>query len=232
VANRNGFLAIGEPDRVRATRFLNEIMAVTLLSGEPRLAFKEQELGFAEINAQTKEIESWGSPGVSVRAPLFEERWRPTITGGSPRGTIGLEEFRKWMARAQEICQDPDLSESLVFLLEAHTHLQNSSYLESLVLSWVVIEKHLFRVWEKYLKAERFPRDRRDKLSDGFSVDSIIEVMNITGHLSLEDYQTLMPIKKIRNEIVHEGRDVTKEEAERSMTAALKTVRQIAQTGK
>ncbi len=211
-------------------RVLNEIMAVALLDGNPTFAFREFETGSTTIDPETKHIRMKVASALSVKAPLISEQFRPNSPGFLGRKVIPTEQLRRWVSAAEKIAQDQDLSESVVFLLESYTHLLNSEYLESFVLSWVIVEKHLYKVWEHFLKDEKLHRDRREKLANPvvWSADSVIETLNLVGQLSLDEYAGLMRLKKLRNDIIHVGERVSKKEADEALEVSLRIVKKQA----
>ncbi len=144
VIYNDGFLFVSEPDRAKATRTLNELMATMLLHGKRAFAFREQEL-----------------------------------------------------------------------LLESRTHLQGSEFMESFVFSWLIIEKQLYRLWARYLARQALPKRRREKLTDSsrWTVDSVIESLNLVGEVSNEQYESLSRMRKTRNDMIHEGERVNRDQA-------------------
>ncbi len=227
LANDDGFVAIGESDRAKATMLLNEIMAVRLLDGRPTFSFREQEVEPATIDPVAKQISSYGVPSLSLRASLMEERWSPPrfpIYG--KRDVLSVDQFRTWIIRADRIAQDPELADLLSFLLEAYTHFEDSRYMESFVLSWVVVEKHLYAFWKRFLKEEMLPRLRRDKLANpgNWTIDFVIESLSLLKKITPDEYSKLISMKGLRNDIIHEGERVSKEQAEQVLDAATQVV--------
>ena len=227
VANDDGFVAIAESDRTKATTLLNEIMAVRLLEGKATFSFREQEVEPATIDPATKQIGSFGVPSLSLRASLMEERWNtPRIPVYGKRDVVSVDQFKTWITRADRVAQDPDLADSLRFLLEAYTHFQDSRYMESFVLSWVVVEKHLYALWRRFLKDEGLPRSRRDKLTNPnpWTIDFVIESLSLLKQMVPADYSNLISMKRLRNDIIHEGERVSQEQAQQALGAATQIV--------
>jgi len=166
---------------VKATQLLNEIMAVRLLDGQPVFPFREQEVEPASIDPFTNEILSFGVPSLSLRASLREERWNPhQIPVYAKRDIITVAQFEAWVRRADKVAKDPELAD-LLRLLDAYTHFQDSRYLEWFVLAWVIVEKHPYRIWKRFLKDEGLSRQRRDKLANtsAWSIDQVIESLGL-----------------------------------------------------
>lgn len=54
-----------------------------------------------------------------------------------------------------------------------------------------------------------------------------MEALNLTGLLINERYNEVIRLKKIRNDIVHEGRNVTKQEAEECLRFSLGIIKEV-----
>jgi hypothetical protein len=230
VVNKNGLIAIGEEDHSKASRMLNEIMAIGLLFDLPFFAARELEVSNAQIDPSTLTITSWGIEMISLRSQLFGEEW---MAGSKSELFVDRREVEKEMLikliqEAQRITQDPEIADFLVFLLEAYTCLQSSEYMQSYIMSWVIIERQVFWLWEKFLREEQITHKRRDKLMNPayWTVDAILESLNLVGQLSPEDYKELMELKNKRNDIIHEGERVSKDEAEGCFLNAKRIVQQ------
>ena len=227
VINQDGLIAIGEENIPKATRMLNEIMATFLLVGFEASAVRELEVCDAKIDSSSLAITQWGTRATTLRTQLglvfplqqlmLEDRTK-----------IGKEGLIRVIQQAERISKDPDISDFLTFLLEAHTHLKNSEYSQSFIMSWVIVERHMLWLWKKFLKEERMPRKRRDKLSNPayWTIDFVLEGLNIGGRLSQKDYEDLMSLKETRNDIIHLGESATLEDAEKCFKIARGIVKQ------
>jgi len=216
VIYNDGFLFVSEPDRAKATRTLNELMATMLLHGKRAFAFREQELGKASIDPESKEFRSYEPPGSPLRLALSGEKLGPhLVVPEIRRESVKPEQVASWIGKAEEMKRDPALAEFAVFLLESRTHLQGSEFMESFVFSWLIIEKQLYRLWARYLARQALPKRRREKLTDSsrWTVDSVIESLNLVGEVSNEQYESLSRMRKTRNDIIHEGERVNRDQA-------------------
>jgi len=222
VINEDGFIAIGEEDILKATRMLNEIMATGLLSGLPSFAIRELEVSDAEIDPSNLAITSRGIRTVSLRTQLFYDF--PFKKSAVPIDRIEVEKDKlvRLIQRAEHISQDPDMADFSVFLLDAYTFLQSSEYTQSFMISWIIIEKHMSWLWEKFLREEGITHSRRKKMMNStyWTLDFVLETLNLAGRLSPDEYEDLMKLKKKRNDIVHEGERVSHREAKTCFKAA------------
>jgi hypothetical protein len=229
IINQDGLIAIGEESVQKAARMLNEIMATFLLLGIEANAVRELEVGDATIDPSSKTLTSWSTradtPRTQFLFPFSAEPppWQPVLE-------IEKERLIKVIQQAELITKDPDISDFLIFFLEANTHLKNSEYAQSFIMSWVITERHVFWLWDKFLKEEGIPRKRRDKLMNPayWTIDYILEGLNLGRQLSQKDYEELMSLKNKRNDIIHGGEAVNLEEATKCLDLARNIVKQRA----
>ena len=226
--NQNGLIAIGEENVPKALRMFNEIMATFLLYGLDTNAVREIEVGQATIDPVSLTLSSYGTradtPRTRVGLPFSAETpyiWPPIVE-------IEKEQFSKIIQQAERISGDPDISDFLIFLLESRTHLKNSEYNQSFIMSWVIVERQMSWIWQKFLREEGIGGERRKKLTNPAyaTMDFILEALSLKGLLSQNDYQDLMSLKNKRNDIIHSGEFVTLQEAEKCFGLAEKIVKQ------
>ena len=209
---------------------LNELMAVRLLNGIPTFALREQEVHETRIDPKEKRITSKGVTSLSPRASMMDEWFRESLHIMPRIETISIEELEEWLRRTERITQTGTLSETLRFLLEAHSHFHYSDYLEAFVLSWLIIGKDIYSRWSQYLKEKSFVEKRRQKLENPgeWTANIVIEQLSLAGVISTDDYLKLMSMKTVRNNIIHRGERVSKEQAEESLMLALNIVAKCA----
>jgi hypothetical protein len=227
IADQDGFLAIGEGDRLKASALLNEIMAVRLLDGKPTYALRELEVIETHIDPEEKRITSKGVTSLSPRASMMDE-WLRESWYISPRAeVVSIEDVEEWLRKTERVTQSGTVSETLRFLLEAYTHFHNSDYLEAFVLSWLIVEKDVYSRWNRYLEDKRIQDSRRRKLENPgvWTADVVIEELSLSGVISSNDYNKLMSMKTVRNNIIHKGERVSKEQAGKLLELALEIVR-------
>jgi hypothetical protein len=227
IADQDGFLAMAEGDRLKAAALLNEIMAVRLLDGKPTYALRELEVIETHIDPEEKRITSKGVSSLSPRSSIMDE-WLRESWHVTPRAeVVSMEDMDEWLRKAERVTQSAPASETLRFLLEAYTHFQNSDYLESFVLSWLIVEKDVYSRWDRYLGDKSIQGSRKGKLENPgvWTADVVIEELSLSGEISSNDYNKLMSMKTVRNNIIHKGERVSKEQADELLELALEIVR-------
>jgi hypothetical protein len=227
VADQDGFIAIAESDRLKATALLNEIMAVRLLDGKPTYALRELEVIETHIDPVEKRITSKGVTSLSPRASMMDE-WLRESWHVTPRAeVVSIQALDEWLRRTERLAESSPMSETLRFLLEAYTHFQNSDYLEAFVLSWLIVEKEVYSRWSQHLQEKNIEDSRKHKLENPgvWTADVVIEELSLAGVISSDDYRKLMSMKTVRNHIIHKGERVSKDQADELLELALEIVR-------
>jgi len=232
VVNSNGYIVIGEEDKRKAIRMLNEIFAACLLSDLPFVAVRDMDVAEAGINAADMTLGSWGSGDSPLRDLLFQQEHGllrgPFLTVLPERQTMDEKEVDRLIESAEEWTGDPEVADFLVLLLESHTCLENYENRQSFLMSWMIIERHIFWLWMRTLEEEQIARKRRSKLTNPtyMTTDLMLEVLNIAGRLSAEQYSTLMELKNRRNDVIHKGKNISRDEAEKAFQNARSFVQQ------
>lgn len=223
VVNNDGLLAIGIEDKERALYAFNEIMVAALLLGVRTLAVREAELGEAEIDPEKLTIAGHSMPIISLRTKLAEEYMR-LYPSSIPfeRQVISPDGIAKIVRIAEELTADPTSSTVLLMLLEGYTHFQNGEYTQSVIMTWVVIERWLDSLWQDFIKHKGIAGKRKQKLVESifWTADVILETLNLAGKLQNDVFEKIVGLKRIRNNILHDGIRATKEEAEGCMNLA------------
>ena len=108
-------------------------------------------------------------------------------------------------------------------LLEAYSHYWNGQYDTSFILAYIIIEHWLGTKWKNTLVSIK-DKKRREKLTNAktgyWTDDRTIEILNIFKKLKDELYSDLMNLKKKRNNLVHGGITINKNDAEKCITLA------------
>jgi hypothetical protein len=84
-------------------------------------------------------------------------------------------------------------------------------------MSWAVVEWWLSNLWDSFLDEHSVSGERREKLRSVIlwkTADRIIEVLNLSAKMDLDEYRKFERLKRVRNNIVHEGKVATRQESE------------------
>ena len=85
--------------------------------------------------------------------------------------------------------------------------------------------KRQLLIWGHYLKKFGVNRGRRGKLSGSeWTVSRVIEMLEITELVSKDDYKILSELRKKRNDLIHEGEVIHKDEATKCFEYAFQSL--------
>jgi hypothetical protein len=217
IVQRDGYIAIGETDKWKAQELLNEIMSVLLLRGVPSNVVREADLSEVKIT-ETGVSYSW-SP-LSSRALLYQYPvYHPPLVQ-----LVSEEDMRKVIKLAELLTADDKIKTLLLLYLEAFTYFQNTEYKQSLIMGWVILEDFYIKdLWSQCISKTTSNEKRLSKLAS-WTVDERLEALNISHTLTDEEFSSLMQIKDIRNEVVHEGKMPQRDIVETCLKLVLKIV--------
>jgi len=208
----DGFIFIGEQREERALFILNWIMASAALKGLSCFALKQADLlkatyvGYEQPFLLKVYTTSPLSPRAMPAEPLPHlapviELERKTI----PQSVISeIVESAKCLA-------DGFANRWPVLVLEAQSYFRSGDYVQSFIAAWWVIESSLYSLLEEVLVTRKHTlnRKRKEKLlvSGQWTVDDVLEVLEILKAVDHSEYTQLQDLKRWRNRLIH-GRSV------------------------
>lgn len=217
----NGYIGIAENDKQTAQNNLNEIMATGLLLGIPFFAINNYELSEVTFNLEQVDFKIRGLTQRGALSRAFEPQNVISEWFIKPFVSIQIEGMEKIIKATNEITSDPDIKTFLPLFIESYTCFQHSQYLQSFILGWTVIEKRLNFLWESYLIKKNVSKNRIRKFTGAeWSINQVIEMLNVEQYISNEECLVLHDLRRKRNNLVHEGEDVDKKDAEKCMVVA------------
>lgn len=221
VVNEGGLIFVGVPKKERALKILNIIMAIATLRGLNLTAVREHEIGEGDFNEEKRNLGNYGYPLSTLR----------TMIGGPENLNRGLilqrSEVEKEIlvgiiSEAGSIMNNEKLSDELVLFGEGTTHFGNAEYVQSFIMSWSILERHISELWKVRVDQKDLDEEREQKLKSSaiWGLDYQLESLNLVGVVSDEDYEIYSDLKRKRNKLIHSGRTVSKEDAEKSLGLA------------
>lgn len=229
IIDNDGFIGIQETNKHKALQLLNEIMAVALFLEIPAMQINESELADIEIDEVDLTIRSRRMTINSMRTILADNNSKmPSSTIEYEREKIDASNLVELCQTAENFTADKVNRDFLLFYLESKSMLENYSFSQSFIMSWVIIESYLALLWEENVVKKIDKKDRKKKLLDTvrWSADYIIEALNLLNIIIDDDcYSKLMRLKKKRNKIVHEGKVLTKIESEECLELAFQILK-------
>lgn len=215
ILEENGYFGICEEKKRLANKYLNEVMGTGLLFGLPFFSVRDGDMSEFQANPTTFRI---GSREIIPRGKVLRQydrkglSWEPDV---HPSFSIKPEGLSLLLNISEMINNEPQITDCLVLLVESFTCLQSSQFIQSFIVSWTIIEKYLYWIWESHLRKQSINHERRKKLTDGsgWNISKVIEMLDVGGVINRDDYKILTDLRKKRNDLIHEGEIISQEDA-------------------
>ena len=216
IATHDGFIGIEEAKNKVALEMLNVLVTALLLRGTQLFVIRDHELGKFQYSMDSKQFGGWSVPDTS-RLSIFDKQRQSQI-----KTKLTHEELLQALRDAEVYLKNKELCFYIPFLIESYTHIAEHEYTQSFYMSWVIIETYLTKKWKAVLDEKAIPSKRIKKLTNHamWSIDYIIEAMNLQNELPNEKYEILMSLKKKRNRILHGTVKASKNDASKAYSIA------------
>lgn len=225
IVTKDGFIFVAIPKKDVALKALNTIMTIGTLRNLDLFAVREHELSETGYNKETMQLGGYTFSLSTMRSLLFEERYGQRILPYERR-EVSEQTLRGIIKEASDIFKEEKYIEELELLGEAFTHFNDAEYAQSFVMSWIIIERHVSELWRRRLDSKNFDHERMSKLLNPsqWSIDYLLEVLNMNGEINETEYDIFMEMKNKRNKFIHQGKQIAKEDAERCLNIAKEIV--------
>ena len=223
VITDSGYLFVQDDNKSECLKLLNLFMVLGHFHDLALFAVKEHELSQATLDEKhTITSMQWSLD--SIRSFLFYDQFEGHGGFRINKIEVQKEKLEGILNDMKILPNSEKLSEELRLFGEANTHLANTEWSQSFIMSWSIIERHYSDLWRKKLEKKDVDGDRLGKLtgSTQWSIDSVLEVLNLNGEVDDENYDLLMELKKKRNRFYHRGKKVSKEDSGRCLAYARK----------
>ena len=198
----SGVVVGDTPHLANALQSLNSFLAVASFLHLFCVPANRWDLGSITISGHGA-VHGWGGPPSVVRVP----HW--------PRKTATESELQNCISIFEAIQEDTELMAQLRLRHAAATHLLSSEYLQAFLLAWAVVEREIERRWLAFLEAKSIDIRRIQKLlkGDDFTVNQLVEILELVGGLDTTIYPIVQRLRKVRNDVVHRGSVPTDEQS-------------------
>ena len=230
IVNKDGFIFVKSKSEEDALEILNLIMAYGLFYGFYLYAVHEHELVMADYDKQNLIVTDiqWNSE--TRRAYLIEDFFNPKHNAPVTKREVTLDTIQEILLNAKKLFEyeklsvHEKLSENMRLLNEGLTHFHNSEFAPAFIMCWSVIERHYSNLWRTLLSEKNIDGKRLSKLnnSNQWTIDYILEVLNIEGKIDKIVYDDLMDLKRKRNKFYHNGEQVTEEVADKCLNYSMR----------
>lgn len=213
---KDGGIGIIENNKSNARRILNEIMGTLVFHNIPAYSIGEYDLTYAVWKLPDFSLQTTSSPDFSIRSFQWIDRnnYSKVMYPYSWRNRVQSTELEKAINLGPEFIDNIGID--LMYLyLEAFTDLREKHYVQSFVLSWVIIERLINECWEISLKEKGLSNNRVQKLSESsdWTASIKIETINLLGLINDEEYRELSNLRKTRNDFIHKVKEISENDA-------------------
>ncbi len=202
VLEKDGFLGVCIDNKTKSLKILNTLMMVFSLNGMESNIVKEHELSGIEYNPETHDILNRNYHYGPLRNQLFDGI--PDKISGHKTKYVDKENIVKIFEKTSIIFADKNLSEDLLLLLEAKTHMNNSEFFQAFFMGWKIIEKYLVQEW---YKKHNDSNKKKPPIANAIIIDLKDELQ--------EYFYDFKELRKIRNSSIHGIPKVTAQEAQK-----------------
>jgi hypothetical protein len=177
-----------------------------------------------------------GIPNKSATNTQFQKRLLSSIPSGytnsidlyidsPPRPIIAINVLEEGIDKFFEVVSNDENMKLASRTNKALSEFVSTSFSDSIIVAWTQVEIYLYEKMQTYAKSNqaRFNADRRKRLKKDVTASETIEILEVGGQLSIDEYKDINKIRKIRNGIIHEGKVASFEDA----CAAIKLLENI-----
>lgn len=186
-------------------------MGVSVLEGLEAYAVREHELSQIDYVPETRNITGFSYNHMSVRNELFYGSQKEKILEYR-RKEIDEDYFKKIMEKAAKIFENETTSEQVRIFLDSITHMRNSEFSQAFLNGWIIIEQHVLQKWKN--KIQQISSNITNEKATNRVPKVAVMIEELKDNLTSQDYTILRNLKKIRNDHLHNGKQITKNEAE------------------
>lgn len=224
IVNKDGFIFVESKSKEDALKILNLIMAHGAFYGFPLHTVREQELVTANYNKQKLIVTDMGWNTETKRAYLLDDSFNSKYRSHNRKTEIKPDTMKEILSSTEKLLVHEKLSEEMRILNEGLTHFVNSEFAPSFIMSWSVMERHYYDLWSELLSQKNIDTERLSKLTNvnQWTIDYVLEVLNLQNKIDENSYDLLMELKRKRNKYYHSGKQVMKEDADRCLNYAMR----------
>lgn len=212
--DKYGFLVIQVEDEKSAIKILNTIFGISLVLGIESLSVRASELISSKMNPDVPVV---GNSLGGCTWNSSNKRFKPMNFTGPRKTTIPLDNMKEIIKLAELIYNDEKMNDLVLFLLDSHTHLNNSEFSQSFLFSWFIIENFIPRLFAEVVSEKNMTSGQMIKVKkyDSWSIATKIEFLNFVGKIDTKKYEFLKNYNNKRNNFIHNGKTITEYDSEK-----------------
>jgi hypothetical protein len=203
---QDGLVVMGGEDKDLFIKYFNILVALLNISGGNYLTVRESDLAYSDnppkMLGNFYGFSQW----------VMNERMTPWKNRSIFTPVIPNQIMEDLLESVVKIVNDKQQSDLMLLYAEASSHFMAEEYTQSVLWSWILVEKIAPLYWARYISENKLP----EKLVEAFEGEDIsknIKMLYRVGILNEQPYQQINKLRKIRNEIIHNGKTATESQA-------------------
>ena len=211
--NQKGSFFVGDRDKNKCIRFMNEIIGTAILHGYNLDVVTDLDIGVMTVTKDKGERRGQTYPKSITRYWQARDEIEPITENSIGAYTaISLNEILGIVKTAEDISVNVESSNHIVFYAHASQYVRDGKYQESFLFDWLIIERYLRSKWDSYLQNKNLGEKMRKSLS-GWKIKNVLEEMSVAEKIDHETYDEVLSLKDIRNDLYHKGSRVSADDA-------------------
>ena len=225
IITKGGMIGIENDDKDLAKKIFNTIMSVALIFDVPADILNSSDLAETAFDNKTHNVNSYSwSDSRRLDSNLHFKNMNQLHT--LHRTTISFETIMKIIDAAEIIIKNEEHVEYLKLLLSSNTQLNGGYNAQSFITSWIIIERDIYRMWVEKINSARVGRRIREDL-ERWDVHKVLEILHVDKIISNDDYVELNQLQRLRNDVIHEGEEVTQKRATTCFNLARDVIKNV-----
>lgn len=222
VVSKGGLIGLESIDHERAENIFNIITGTAILMGLHLHTLKSHEIANISIDKITYSVTASSWTDSTYRMNMFDSY--PYNTRYYQRTKITTKDLEIVIEKAKTLSSKGDQLNKVKLLAGAFTHLDNHEFSQSFIMSWTIIEIHIHELWTKKIQFAGVTKKIKEDL-DRWDFYRVLEVLHLDKMVLNDDYYELKYLSGLRNDIIHDGHEVTPKQALRCYDLAKTIVR-------
>lgn len=215
IVESDGLIACTIKSKSDAISNFNTLMGIFIIKDKKFRSVRVNDLYQININEEEKIISGMGyRTDVTLRGQLLINRHKKD-EHHIERSNLTSDEIKQVLEINSKI-KLPYVIEDLVYLSESFTALDDSTFPQSFVLSWLIIERFLYRKWNDWWKTKIIPNEKILSLQ----ADRLLQFLKSIGEISEMEYGMYNLLRDIRNNFIHAGKTIEEDAAKKCFEIA------------
>jgi len=207
-------IGVSSADEELAYRLINTFVGTCLVLGIPGFAVRKNEIAKVRFEENFTNISgtAWSEPSIRMKHFGSLTSFWPTRETDM-RLQISLNDLQIIAQVLKTVWENKEKEQLVNQLSNAYTQLADDVYSQAFISSWIIIERDLYDIWMKKLQSSGITKRNRNEL-DRWDLHHVLEILHLDKHVLEDDYTLLRQLQRIRNDVIHEGYEVTRKQAE------------------